>query len=69
MNAPDLHHWTQNSCFGEFLFRLGAFRTVSLLHETRCKMGKSGAVNAKVHATMSSYNFAQQILAIHTIGT
>ena len=65
-NAPN---WTQNSCFRAFLFRLGAFRTVSLLHETRCKMGKSGAVNAKVHATMSSYNFSQQMLAIHTIGT
>ena len=37
MNTPDLHHWTQNSCFGEFLFRLGAFRTVSLLRETRWK--------------------------------
>jgi hypothetical protein len=29
-NAPDPLHWTQNSCFG-------AFRTVSLLHESQCK--------------------------------
>jgi hypothetical protein len=33
-NAPDPLHWTQNSCFEPF-------RTVSLLHESRCKMGRT----------------------------
>jgi hypothetical protein len=40
-NAPDPLHWNQNSCFG-------AFRTVSLLHESRCKTGRTGAINAQV---------------------
>jgi hypothetical protein len=34
-------HWTQNSCFG-------AFRTFSLLYESRCKTGRTGAINAEV---------------------
>jgi len=34
-------------------FRLGAFWTVSLLHETWCKTRQTGAINAKVRATMS----------------
>jgi hypothetical protein len=34
-------HWTQNSCFA-------AFWTVSLLHESRCKTGRTGAINAQV---------------------
>ena len=34
-------------------FRLGAFWTVSLLHETWSKMRQTGAINTKVHATMS----------------
>jgi hypothetical protein len=33
MKTPDAPHWTHNSCFG-------VFRTVSLLHESQCKMGK-----------------------------
>ena len=33
-------------------FRSGAFWTVSLLHETWCKMRQTGAINAKVRATM-----------------
>jgi hypothetical protein len=41
MNAPDPIQWTENSCFG-------AFRTVSLLHESYGKTGRSGAVNAQV---------------------
>jgi hypothetical protein len=40
-NAPDPLHWTQNSCFG-------AFRTVSLLHESRCKTGRTGAIIAQI---------------------
>jgi len=34
-------------------FRLGAFGTVLLLHETCCKMRQTGTINAKVRATMS----------------
>ena len=34
-------------------FRLGAFGTVLLLHETYCKMRQTGTINAKVCATMS----------------
>jgi hypothetical protein len=40
-NAADPLHWTQNTYFG-------AFRTISLLHESRCKTGRTGAINAQV---------------------
>jgi hypothetical protein len=40
-NAPNPLHWTPNSCFG-------AFRTVSLLHESRCKTGRTGAIIAQI---------------------
>jgi hypothetical protein len=40
-NAPDPLHLTQNSCFR-------AFRTVSLLHENRCKTGRTGAIIAQL---------------------
>jgi hypothetical protein len=40
-NVPDPLDWTQNLCFG-------AFRTVSLWHESRCKTGRTGAINAQV---------------------
>ena len=36
-NAPDLNHWTLNSCFGVYLSVRVHFGTVSLLHETWCK--------------------------------
>jgi hypothetical protein len=39
-NAADPLHWTQNSCFG-------AFRTISLLHESQCKTGRTGAFTHK----------------------
>ena len=48
-------------------FRYGAFVTVSLLHETWCKMRQTGAINVKVHATKSCHNFSQRMLTIHTI--
>ena len=38
---------------------LGAFETISLLHETRCKMRSNGAINAKVRATKSCPNLSQ----------
>ena len=34
-------------------FRLGAFGTVSLLHETCCKTCRTSAINEKVRAMMS----------------
>jgi hypothetical protein len=40
-NTPDPLHWTQNLCFR-------AFRTVSLLHESRCKTGRTGAIIAQI---------------------
>src|SRR6185503_12755329 len=42
---PKLMFWCVSS-------RLGPFGTVSLLHETRSKMGQTGAINATVRATM-----------------
>src|SRR6185437_15844933 len=50
-------------------FRSGAFWTVSLLHETWCKMGQPGAIKAKVCATKSCQNFSKQTLPIHIIGS
>ena len=49
-------------------FRLGAFGTVSLLHETWCKMRQTGAFNVKIRATKSCHNFSQRTLTIHNIG-
>ena len=49
-------------------FRLGAFGTASLPHKSRSKTGQTGAINAKVRATMYCKNFLQQILPSHTIG-
>ena len=40
-------------------FRLGAFGTISLLHETWCNTRQTGAVNVKVLATKSCHNFSQ----------
>ena len=49
-------------------FRLGAFGTISLLHETCCKTRQTGAINAKLHAMKSCQNFSQRTPLIHTIG-
>ena len=43
---------------------LGAFGTVWLPYETRCKMGRTGA---KVRATKSRRNFPQRTMPIHPI--
>jgi hypothetical protein len=40
-SAPDPLHWTQNSCSQMFV-------TVLLLHESRRKTGRTGAINAQV---------------------
>ena len=47
---PKLMFWCDSFC-------LGAFGTVSLLHKTRNKTCHTGAINGKVRATMSCYNF------------
>jgi len=57
---PKLMFWCIWEC-------LGAFGNISLLHETRCKTGRTGAINAKVRATKSSRNFSQWRHPIHAI--
>jgi len=47
-------------------YRLAAFETVSLLHDTIRKTGRSLAINAKVNATKSRRNFSQRTLPTHT---
>ena len=47
---------------------LGAFWTVSLLHEAWCKTSWTGAINAKVFATKSYQNFSQPMHPIHPVG-
>ena len=58
---PNLMFWCVS-------FRLGAFGTVSLLHETWGNTRQTGAINVKVLATKSCHNFSQWTLTIHTIG-
>ena len=50
-NAPNPHHWTL-LMFWCISFHLGAFGTVLLQHETWCKTRQTGAINAKVCATV-----------------
>ena len=47
------------------LYHLGAFGTISLPYETRCKTGRT---SAKVRATKSRRNFSQRSHPIHPIG-
>jgi hypothetical protein len=60
-NAPDPLHWTQNSYFQ-------AFRTFSLLHESRCKTGRIGAINAQVRYTKLRRKILQRTHLIHSVG-
>jgi hypothetical protein len=46
----------------------GPFGNVSLLHETRCKTGWTGAINAHVFAMKSFWNFSQRMHPTHSIG-
>ena len=46
-------------------YYLGAFGTVWLPYETRCKTGRT---SAKVRATKSHQNFSQRYHSIHSIG-
>src|SRR6185503_3495708 len=50
--------------FGCVLYYLGAFGTVWLSYETRCKTGRT---SAKVRATKSRRNFLQRMQLIHLI--
>jgi hypothetical protein len=45
-----------------------AFRTVSLLHQHRCKTGQTGAISALVHAMKSCRNFSQRMHPFRPIG-
>ena len=58
---PKLMYWCVSWC-------LGAFWIVSLLHEARCKIGWSCAINAKVRARKSLRNFSKWTHPIHPIG-
>jgi hypothetical protein len=60
MYAPDPLHWTHNSYFE-------AFRTISLLHKSRCKAGQTGAINARSLNEVTSENFATNAL-LHSVG-
>ena len=55
---PELMFWC-------VLYNFGAFGTVWLSYETRCKTGRTGA---KVRATKSLRNFSQRSHPIHPIG-
>jgi hypothetical protein len=45
-----------------------AFWTISLLHESRWKTSRTGAINAQVPKQSRIRNFLQQTHAIHSIG-
>src|SRR6185369_11373426 len=51
--------------FWSILYYLGAFGTIWLPYETRCKMGQ---IRAKVRATKSRRNFLQRTHSMHPIG-
>jgi hypothetical protein len=59
-NAPDPLHLIKNSCFG-------ASRTVSLLHESRSKTGRTGAIIAQVRYAKSRRNFSQRMHSNNSI--
>jgi len=58
---PKLMFWSVLKC-------LGAFWIVSLLHETRCKVGCNGRINAQVRGMKSHWKFSQRMHPIHPIG-
>jgi hypothetical protein len=59
-NAPEPLHWTKDSSFG-------VFWTVLLLHESRCKTGRTGDIIAQVRWTKSHQNFSQRTHPIQLI--
>ena len=55
-----------NLMFWCVLYHLGAFGTVSLLYETWCKKGRTGAINAKVRATKVGVERAELVQLMQT---
>jgi len=47
---------------------MGAFGTISLLHKTRSKTVRIGAIKAKVRAMKLCRNFSQRMHPIQTMG-
>ena len=64
MNTPDPPNWTLNYRFAAFSYHLGAFGTVWLPYETRCKTDRT---SEKVRAMKSRRNFLQRTHLIHPI--
>ena len=58
---PKIMFWCVSMYFG-------AFGNISLLHETGCKTGWTGAINVEVRAMKSHQNFSQRKHPIHPIG-
>ena len=50
------------------LYRLAAFETILLRHDTICKTGRNLVIIAKVRATKSCLKFSQRVHPVHTIG-
>jgi len=59
------HQWDIKLMFWCISYFLGAFETVWLPYETRCKTSRT---SAKLRATKSRWNFSQQAHPIHPIG-
>ena len=59
------NHLDPELMFSCVLYNFGAFGTVRLTYETRCKMDRTGA---KVRAMKSPRNFSQPMHPIHPIG-
>ena len=57
---PKFMFWCVSYC-------LGAFGTILFLRETRCKTGRTGAINAKVRAAKSRRDFSQRMHPIRPI--
>ena len=65
MNTPDAPPLDPKQMFCCISYYLGAFGTVWLPYEIRCKIGRT---TAKVRATKSRLNFSQRMHRIHPVG-
>jgi len=63
-----IHPLDPNLTFCCVLWCLGASGIVSSPYETHFKMGRTGAISAKDHATQSQWNISQITHPIHPIG-
>ena len=66
-NALNTHYRTQKSCFVAFC-NVGCIWDRFVTAQTRSKMGRTGSIKAKVHATKSRQNFSLRTHPIHTMG-